>query len=74
MLITQSQERGAVYCSILDNSVIYHHIVMTMKLSKAYKYYMQKLLGSHQRQVKLIFWFCMKYYEWSTRDITPWSM
>ena len=30
------------------NSVVYHHIVMIMKLSKLYEYYMQKLLGSHQ--------------------------
>ena len=37
MLIPQSQEPMAVYCSILENSVIYHHIVTTMNLSKAYQ-------------------------------------
>ena len=37
-------------CCILQytgNSVMYHHIVTTMKLSKAYQYNMQKLFGSH---------------------------
>ena len=37
-LISQFKEPIAVYFSILENSVMYHHIVMTMKLSKAYRY------------------------------------
>ena len=68
-LIPHSQEPIAVYCSILENSVMYHNITKTMKLSKAYQYYAQKLLGSHQRQVKLIFWFCIKHYGWSTSSM-----
>ena len=35
---------------------------------------MKKLLGSHQRQVKLTFWFCIKHYRWATLWITPWSI
>ena len=36
-LRTQLQELVAVYFNILENSVIYHHIVTTTKLSKEYQ-------------------------------------
>ena len=36
-LIPHSQDPIDVYCSILENSVMYHHIVTTVILSKEYK-------------------------------------
>ena len=37
ILIPQSQDKITVYCSMLEKSVVYCHIVTTMKLYKAYQ-------------------------------------
>ena len=66
MQIPQLQDPISVYFSILENSVMYHYIVTTMKLSWAYKYYIHQSLVGHQIQVNIIFWFRMDHYGWAT--------